>query len=180
MDPSIGDYLSSDFNKVIPMSTLTALFHEYAAYDLWANTRFVERLEREPDEILDTVTPNSFPSLRKTILHIRDAENAWMCRLKGAPVPWPAEETVDLGGLLRVSKQLHDLVLGYDEAALITVHGYHTLKGDPQRSIAWRMLHHCFNHSTQHRGQLITMMRAIGLGEIPATDLIVYQRTLTT
>jgi uncharacterized damage-inducible protein DinB len=37
---------------------------------------------------------------------------------------------------------------------------------------------HCFNHSTQHRGQLITMMRTLGLDRIPATDLIVYQRSL--
>ena len=179
MDPSIADYLSSDFNKVIPMSGMVTLLHEYAAYDLWANTRFVERLEREPDGVLDTVTPSSFPSLRKTVLHIRDAENAWMCRLEGVPVPWPAEDTTDLRGLLRVSRRLHELVLGSNDTALMTIHEYRTLKGDAQRSTAWRMLHHCFNHSTQHRGQLITMMRVLGLGDIPANDLVVYQRTLT-
>lgn len=161
------------------MSSLSALLHEYAAYDFWSNTRFVERLEREPDAVLDAIVPSSFPSLRKTILHIRDAENAWMCRLKGDVVAWPAEDTLDLRGLLRVSERLHDLVLGYDDAAMNTVHEYKTLKGDPQRSATWRMIHHCFNHSTQHRGQLITMMRSLGLGSIPANDLVVYQRTLT-
>ena len=161
------------------MSAIAALLYEYAAYDLWANTRFVDRLRREPDAILDVQTPNSFPSLRKTVLHIRDAENAWMCRLLGEPVPWPADEGDDLDGLLRVSKRLHDLTLSYDEAALHGEREYRTLKGDPFRSMVWRMLHHCFNHSTQHRGQLITMMRALDLAEIPANDLVVFQRTLT-
>ena len=156
------------------------LLHEYAAYDRWANTRFVERLRREADEVLDAPVANSFPSLRKTVLHIRDAENAWMCRLEGVAVPWPAEATTDLDGLLRVNARLHDMVLGMDEAIMHEQREYKTLKGDPQRSTVWRMLHHCFNHSTQHRGQLITMMRALGLAEIPANDLVVFQRTLTT
>jgi uncharacterized damage-inducible protein DinB len=38
------------------------------------------------------------------------------------------------------------------------------------------MLLHCFNHSTQHRGQVITMMRTVGLVDIPANDLVVFQR----
>lgn len=161
------------------MNTMVAILHEYAAYDLWANARFVERLNREPDEVLDAVVPSSFSSLRTTVLHIRDAENAWMCRIQGTEVPWPADATTDLGGLVRVCTRLHDLVYGMDEAIMQEGRGYKTLKGDPQRSTIWRMLHHCFNHSTQHRGQLITMMRSLGLTDIPANDLVVYQRMVT-
>lgn len=158
---------------------MVSLLHEYAAYDLWANERFVERLDREPAGVLDAVVPSSFPSLRSTILHIRDAENAWMCRIQGVPVPWPAEATTDLDGLVRVSKRLHALVMGTNEGVLQEIREYKTLKGDPQRSSVWRMLHHCFNHSTQHRGQLITMMRALGITDIPANDLVVFQRRVT-
>lgn len=158
---------------------MVTLLHEYAAYDLWANARFVERLKREPDGVLDATVQSSFPSLRATVLHVRDAENAWMCRIQGLPVPWPADGSTDLDGLVRVSERFHDLVLGMDEATMREIREYKTLKGDPQRSSVWRMLHHCFNHSTQHRGQLITMMRVLGLGDIPPNDLVVYQRTLT-
>ena len=160
------------------MNSIAALLHELAAYDLWANTRFVDRLRREPDAVLDAPTPNSFPSLRKTVLHIRDAENAWMCRLNGEPVPWPADEGHDLDGLLRVSNRLHDLTLSFDDAAMNGEREYRTLKGDLFKAQVWRMLMHCFNHSTQHRGQLITMMRALGLDDIPANDLVVFQRTI--
>ncbi len=161
------------------MNSIAALLHEYAAYDLWANMRFVERLRDEPEAVLDAPTPNSFPSLRKTILHIRDAENAWMYRLKGEPVPWPANEGQDLEGLLRVGQRLRDLTISYDEAALNSEREYRTLKGDPFKAQVWRMLMHCFNHSTQHRGQLITMMRSLDLGDIPANDLVVFQRTVS-
>lgn len=159
---------------------MITLMHEYARYNLWANTRFVARLKAEPDAVLDAPVPSSFPNLRKTLLHIRDAENAWTCRLKNEEVPWPADVDLAISSLLPFSKRLHDLVLGYDEQLLDEQRSYKTLKGDPQRSLVWRMLHHCFNHSTQHRGQIITQMRALGLGDIPANDLVVYQRILTT
>ena len=38
---------------------------------------------------------------------------------------------------------------------------------------------HCMNHSTFHRGNLITMMRNMGMLEFPATDFIDYLRTKT-
>jgi uncharacterized damage-inducible protein DinB len=42
----------------------------------------------------------------------------------------------------------------------------------------WQMLLHCFNHASYHRGQVVTMMRQFDLDEIPALDLVVYQRSL--
>jgi len=159
---------------------MTTLLHEYSRYNLWANTRFIERLRAEPYAVLDAPVPSSFPTLRKTMLHIRDAENAWTCRLRGEEVPWPAAPDLDITGLLPFSKRFQDLVLGYDEQLLAEHRSYKTLKGDPQQSLVWRMVHHCFNHSTHHRGQIITQMRALGLEDIPANDLVVYQRTLTT
>lgn len=161
------------------MSELSTLLNEYAAYNLWANQRFVQRLLEEPAALLDAETASSFPSLRRTVLHIRDAENAWMCRLDNVPVPWPAEDSFDLEGLLRTSQRLHRMVAMTSPDILLEERSYRTLKGDPQRSSVWRMLHHCFNHSTQHRGQLITMMRALGMDRVPGTDLVLYQRTLT-
>lgn len=158
---------------------LTTLLHEYADYNIWANTRFIGRLRTELDAVLDAPVHSSFPSLRKTILHIRDAENAWTCRLNGLPVPWPADAGTDIAGLLAYSNSLRDLVRGYGENQMLEPRSYATLKGDPQRGTVWRMVMHCLNHSTQHRGQLITLMRTLGLEDIPANDLVVYQRTLT-
>jgi uncharacterized damage-inducible protein DinB len=38
---------------------------------------------------------------------------------------------------------------------------------------------HVFNHGTYHRGQLVTMLRQVGVTEIPQTDYIAFVRTTT-
>ena len=157
---------------------MMTLLREFAAYDHWANTRFVERLTQEPDDTLDALAPSSFPSLRATVLHIRDAECAWTHRLLNEPVHWPAETSTAIGTLLPHCARLQDLVMGMDEDELTSERAYRDLKGNEHRSPVWRMLMHGFNHSTQHRGQLITQMRMLELERIPANDLVVFQRSL--
>ena len=156
-----------------------AILDQLAGYNLWANSRFLECLQRETDELLDRPVSSSFPSIRATLLHIRDAENAWTHRLRGiSPVPWPAEEDTSIGSLLKFTQRLTYLVLAADEAWFDGVADYKDLRGNTHQQVRWHMLLHCFNHGTQHRGQLITMMRTLGLQDIPANDLVVYQRSL--
>jgi uncharacterized damage-inducible protein DinB len=156
----------------------TGLIHEYAAYGHWANARFVERLSREAAAVLDTTVASSFPSLRATLLHIRDAENAWTLRLLGEPSRWPADPSPDLATIMPFANRFKELVLSYSADDLLAEHAYKDLKGNTHASPAWRMIMHCINHGTQHRGQLITMMRGLGLGAIPANDLVVFQRSV--
>ena len=151
---------------------------QYAAYDLWANTLFVRRLDREPDELLDREVKSSFPSLRLTILHMRNAEAAWLARVSGAAQQWPAEPDTSIGNLLKHSARMRDHVAGLKEKDLAAEVNYQDLKGNTHRSPIWQMLMHCFNHSTYHRGQLVTIMRTLGLEDIPSSDLVVYQRSL--
>lgn len=157
---------------------LQPLIDHYAAYDLWANTLFVKRLDREPGELLDKEVASSFPSLRKTLLHIRDAEHAWLCRLTGAAVIWPAEEDMTVGTLLKHNVQLRDHVAGLNEAKLEKIIAYQDLRGNTHQNSAWQMLMHCFNHGTYHRGQLVTIMRGLGMDEVPHSDLIIYFRSI--
>lgn len=157
---------------------IAPLIDEYAAYDLWANTRLVDRLQREADEVLDTPVRSSFPSLRATLLHVRDAHHVWLCRLTGRVHNWPAEEGRSIGMLLKHATLLREHVRGLDDAALVQRHTYHDLKGRPHEQAAWRMLMHAFNHASYHRGQAVTIMRQLALEEIPALDLVVFQRSL--
>jgi uncharacterized damage-inducible protein DinB len=154
------------------------LIDHYAAYDLWANTRLVERLSREPEAVLDAPVRSSFPSLRATLMHIRDAEHVWTCRINGVKHNWPAEADGSLGTLLKHNATLVDLVRHSDADALLRTCTYHDLKGNAHEQPAWQMLMHCFNHASYHRGQVVTIMRGLELVGIPALDLVVYQRTL--
>ena len=158
---------------------MTELLVHYARYDHWANFRFVERLQQLPDELLDRPVSSSFPSLRSTLLHIRDAENVWWGRLTGTVTTWPAESSLQIATLLPYCARLCAWVEHCEEEeALARMVDYHDLRGNTCRQPVWQLLMHCFNHSTQHRGQLITQMRALGIGELPANDLVVFQRTL--
>ncbi|MGZ3851281.1 MAG: DinB family protein [Flavisolibacter sp.] len=38
------------------------------------------------------------------------------------------------------------------------------------------MLLHAFNHGTYHRGQLVNMLRQLGVDKIPGTDFIAWSR----
>lgn len=157
---------------------MKTLIYHYADYSLWANTRFVERLSKETDALLDEPVASSFPSLRATLLHIRNAENTWLCRLNGVASAWPAETDDSLATVLKHAKQWHTKVHELNEDQLAGMVRYKDLSGKEHFQPAWQMIMHCCNHSTQHRGQLITMMRALGLENIPANDMVVYQRSL--
>jgi uncharacterized damage-inducible protein DinB len=154
------------------------LLTRYASYDLWANTRYVERLQQEDDGLLDREAPGSFPSLRATLLHIRDAHNIWLCRLKGKAYSWPAEPSTAITTLIDHSKRIVEYVNSLHEEDVLGEVVYKDLRGNEYRQPAWQLLMHCFNHGTQHRGQVITMMRALGLEQIPSNDMVVYLRTL--
>jgi uncharacterized damage-inducible protein DinB len=38
------------------------------------------------------------------------------------------------------------------------------------------LLLHIFNHNTYHNGQLVTMLRALGVDKIPSTDFVAWTR----
>lgn len=158
--------------------SLTHVIHHYADYDLWANGLFVGRLSTEPAVILDAPVKSSFPSLRSTLLHMRDAINAWYRRLEGLPPQWPAEQGIDLDGLLRYATLFHAKVQAMDEQALLHTVRYTDLRGNAHQQPAWQMIMHACNHASYHRGQVVTIMRGLGLEAIPASDLVKYQRSL--
>lgn len=160
------------------LKSMKLLLDHFADYDRWSNTRFVERLAHESDAVLDRTVPSSFPSLRATMLHIRDAEAIWLARLNGTSGQWPAEQSDSIETLIPHTERLVHWVHATEEADLNARVTYHDLRGIPHTQERWQMLLHCFNHSTQHRGQLITMMRALELDRIPANDLVAYQRSV--
>ena len=61
------------------------------------------------------------------------------------------------------------------EADLDRVVSYQTLKGDPFSDPLAKLIRHVVNHATYHRGQVVTMLRQLGI-EPPHTDLIIYYR----
>ncbi len=138
----------------------------------------MDRILREPAEILDTPVKSSFPSLRDTFMHIRNAECAWHARVSGGVQRWPAEEDCGPDTFIKHVTVMRDYVRTLVLADLVEVVGYTDLKGNEHKQPRVQALMHCFNHSSYHRGQIVTMMRGLDLPDIPPLDLIVFQRLI--
>ncbi|HET9314036.1 MAG TPA: DinB family protein, partial [Vicinamibacteria bacterium] len=52
---------------------------------------------------------------------------------------------------------------------------YRNLQGQEFETPLWQMVQHVANHSTYHRGQLVTMFRQLGAKAV-STDLIAWDR----
>ena len=135
----------------------------------------VGRLREDP-ALLEVHVKSSFPSLRATFMHVRNAEAAWRARLAGEPQRWPADDTEEMPTFLKHVTAMRDYVRALDEPTLLGIAEYKDLKGNQWKQIRLEMLMHCFNHSSYHRGQIVTMLRQLDLSDIPQLDLIAYQR----
>lgn len=158
------------------------LIERYAEYNLWVNVRLVNFLKDQPEEIIDREIISSFPSIRRTLLHIWDAEAIWLSRLKNvSPAAFPSKtfngswEDI-LGNVVANSAQFFDFVKNADEDFLQKPFEYSDLSGNIHRQQPADMIQHCMNHSTFHRGQIITMCRQSGLTALPRTDYIIFVR----
>lgn len=58
-----------------------------ARYNAWANGLFTAIIRDLPEELLDKEIPSSFPSIRKTVVHVWSSENTWLQRLEGVTNP---------------------------------------------------------------------------------------------
>jgi uncharacterized damage-inducible protein DinB len=157
------------------------LLLQYTKYNLWANTKligFIESAAAKAPAILDKEIPSSFNTLRKTLYHIYYAENIWYKRLSGDSAVYTKEELENIatqgnplpqggrGGLtdfksrfLSQSQKFIDYVNETDDKKLLSDFDYKSTEGKPYRNKIWQSVQHCMNHSTFHRGQLITMLR---------------------
>ena len=159
------------------------ILFNYTGYNLWANNRIAEML-LENKASADKEIKSSFPSLKKTLCHIWGAEELWQMRLKGQSLPYvpgfdfsgDIKEAIEKS--LAVSAAFKDLLAGKDEAWLQALCTYKDTRGNTHSQPHWQMIMHCMNHSTYHRGQIITMLREAGATKITATDMIVYFREM--
>lgn len=149
----------------------------YVEYNQWANQQFVEWLSSATEEDLNREVVSSYSSLKTTIFHIWNAEYLWLQIIKGeaadqSPVKgFEGDKTALFNGWLEASERFsrHIQTMTGEELNAEKPRS----KGDGQMLVA-DMIQHCMNHSTYHRGQLITMGRQIGLTDPPRTDYIYY------
>ncbi|MBL7924248.1 MAG: DinB family protein [Bacteroidia bacterium] len=151
-------------------------------YNAWANRRIGQYIIDAGPGIADEALLSSFPTIRKTLYHLWDAQEIWYKRLQGeSPNTWPSHH---------FKGSLEEAVQAIQESSDDFVRFIENLpKNGPMKSVEFKsmdgtsffnsveeILMHVMNHSTYHRGQLITMLRTAGFSAVGSTDLIRFLR----
>ena len=158
------------------------LLQQYAAYNVWANRLLMEVIVKLPEALHTKEIQSSFTGLHATILHLWDSESAWWQRIKLQEVVIPPSvhfkgNTIDAAnGLQHQDRLWEQWVNNATEAALVHVFAYQNSKKEHFKQPVCQVLLHVFNHSSYHRGQMVTMLRQLGADKIPNTDFINWSR----
>ena len=155
------------------------------AFNSWANNKIFDALAKLSTEQYMRDMKASHGSIHGTLLHMVGAERIWVSRLLGAPEPDLL--TVTEAPTLQAVRSIWENT-GYETAmflgrmtdkSLQETFAAKSPKGDTYTHMYWQVLQHIVDHSTYHRGQIITMMRQLGAAP-PTTGLIVFYRETAT
>jgi len=163
-----------------PALTVASLISDYTAYNEWANKRLIDWLSTKPAALLELDVPSSFPGLKGTLVHIWDTQRFWLAILMRVQPPVSFRQgfygTLDdvIVGLVEQSGTFTRYVqsLTDDEMQEEVVLTTPWVNGIQSRA---NFIMHCMNHSTYHRGQLITIGHTLGLTDAPMTDYSFYR-----
>jgi uncharacterized damage-inducible protein DinB len=155
-------------------------------YTEWANTLAMDAAAKLPDENLRREVGISHKSIFGTLAHMAGAEWIWLERWHGrSPAKaeawslWTEQACPDLATLNErwneVIERRAQFVAQLDEERLVAELPFKLLSGDPSSMRLVDQMHHVANHATLHRGQIVGMIRQLGL-EPPSTDLLFYLR----
>jgi uncharacterized damage-inducible protein DinB len=155
-------------------------------YTEWANALAMDAAAKLSDEDLRRDVGISHKSIFGTLLHMAGAEWIWLERWHGrSPVKavawslWTTDTCADLATLTERWRELIDgrarFISGLNDEELEVELAFRLLSGDPSSMRLVDQMQHVVNHATMHRGQVVGMIRQLGI-DPPATDLIFYIR----
>ncbi len=150
-------------------------------FDKWATERILEIVAMLNEEQYAKNLGSSHGGVRGTLVHTYGADWVWLERWKGtSPTSLIKEEDIPTFPMLKekwtsLRGQMDRFVLSLTEEKLQSQLSYKDLKGNAYTQVLWQQMQHLINHSTYHRGQVVTMLRQHGVKPV-ATDLIAYYR----
>ena len=154
---------------------------ELFAYNAWANRRFFAALEPLPAESYFRDLKSSHGGLHGTLCHIVWAEQLWLNRWLAQPHP-AVPQGRDLTTLAAAHARWEAIETERDAflAGLIERRLEETLAVRPSTGGEYlhtfrEMFRHAVDHSSYHRGQLVTLLRQVGATP-PGTGLVAFYR----
>ena len=155
-------------------------------YTEWSNGLALNAAAELSDENLRRDFGISHGSIFGTLVHMAGAEWIWLERWHGrAPAGkeawslWTTDSCADLATLNDRWREVIDrrarFISELDESRLMAELPFKLLSGDPSSMPLVDQMQHVANHATLHRGQVVGMIRQLGIAP-PSTDLLFYLR----
>lgn len=170
------------------MTTAKQLVLTDLEYTIWANQVLLRASTSLSQEELRRDLGASHTNLIRTLRHIYDAEHSWIHNLITNSIPSVAEmEAAGAADQSRPDPTLESLQQAWpkvwhearqwisplSDLDLARELNLHLRDGTDVLLPRWKVLRHMVNHSTFHRGQIITMLRTLGKRP-PNVDLFEY------
>ena len=154
---------------------------ELADYNIWANKKVINWLTQISSTQFEQPLMGSFKNIHETTLHIVAAEQIWYQRLVNDVSEWlgitfEGDRAMMLETWKRTSSDLKHYISDTSEEELAENFDFSTRDGMASNMERYKALAHTFNHSTFHRGQLVTLLRQVGFTDVYSTDMINFYR----
>jgi uncharacterized damage-inducible protein DinB len=159
-------------------------FQNLMTYNVWANAKMFSWLNSLTEEQWVQPQVSSFPNIRETSLHVLGAEYIWMQRLlhvdKTVWIPeiFKGSNQEILKAWTNASADLETFLKTFTQEKLWETVEYKKLDGATYDSKYFEIFAHVVNHSSYHRGQLVTMLRQVGFTGVTSLDMINFYREI--
>jgi uncharacterized damage-inducible protein DinB len=154
---------------------------ELFRYNAWANRMIFNAAAALPDEAYHRDLRSSHGGVHGTLAHIVWAEQLWLHRWLAHPNP-AAPQGRDLETLAAVRARWEEVerergrfLAGLTDASLAETRTVRPSTGGEFRHTFHEMFAHAIDHSSYHRGQVVTLLRQLGATP-PVTGLIYFYR----
>ena len=153
-------------------------FRTLYAYNTWANGRVLEACRAPDPSTFSRPASGSFGSIKETLSHIAWAEWLWLERWQHrSPKKASLPEASDLPSIERImgetARGQQSFVAQLSDERLSERISYLNIKDERWEYTLGQMLQHVVNHSTYHRGQVVTLLRQAGANGV-STDYLLY------
>lgn len=156
------------------------LLERLLGHDAWTTDRLLDIAGALSDEELDREFDIALRSLRATFRHVIRNMEAWSDLMNGVPIRPDGGVSADelKERLRRAAKDLAEV-----SRAVAARDGWDERWTDPEedppveRSYGGSIAH-VITHSMHHRGQIIFMLRRLGVEDVPEGDVLSWERSL--
>lgn len=149
-------------------------------YNAWADRRMFDAVAQLPTEQYMRDLKSSFGGIHGTLAHIVGAEQLWLSRWRGVPASLlKGSDVGSLAGLRKiwdgVEADRTAFLRGLTDQTLDSPITIRPTGGGEFVHTLLQTLQHTVDHSSYHRGQIVTMLRQLGV-KPPSAGLMGFYR----